>query len=235
MSRAPATRMMKPSLQLRIGQQLTMTPQLLQAIRLLQLPALELQAQLREALESNVMLEQDEESENTLSLEDLAGLVREDEDEDAPDLRTEPTVEIGVQWPEATAARSEAPWSGGDDDRIMRLPDESGQTLTDHLLWQLELAHLDARSLMIGRAIVDAINGDGYLSDTPEDIAAPLRPEVEAGLGLKAMLPNNNSNNKNAGTFSLSSLWMYNKIKALLTTLWVIGLPLLWKIIVIIL
>src|SRR5580693_5494607 len=48
--------MLKPSLQLRIGQQLTMTPQLQQAIRLLQLPSLDLQAHVRETLETNVML-----------------------------------------------------------------------------------------------------------------------------------------------------------------------------------
>ena len=60
--------MLKPSLQLRIGQQLTMTPQLQQAIRLLQLPALELQAHIRELLESNVMLEPEEEGD----LADLA-------------------------------------------------------------------------------------------------------------------------------------------------------------------
>src|SRR6202050_5906650 len=49
--------MLKPSLQLRIGEQLTMTPQLQQAIRLLQLPALDLLAHVRETLETNVMLE----------------------------------------------------------------------------------------------------------------------------------------------------------------------------------
>ena len=54
--------MLKPSLQLRIGQQLTMTPQLQQAIRLLQLPSLDLQAHVRETLETNVMLEAEEES-----------------------------------------------------------------------------------------------------------------------------------------------------------------------------
>ena len=56
--------MLKPSLQLKLGQQLTMTPQLQQAIRLLQLPTIELQAHIRELLESNVMLEQDEDSES---------------------------------------------------------------------------------------------------------------------------------------------------------------------------
>src|SRR5271155_1927033 len=54
--------MLKPSLQLRIGQQLTMTPQLQQAIRLLQLPSLDLQAHVRETLETNVMLEGEEEA-----------------------------------------------------------------------------------------------------------------------------------------------------------------------------
>jgi len=172
--------MMKPSLQLRIGQQLTMTPQLQQAIRLLQLPTIELQAQIREALESNVMLETEDEAEDSLSLEELAtsGAERAEEPGDTAD--DEPTVEIGEDWPEPTAAESDTPWSGGDDDRLLNLADQSGQTLTDHLLWQLELAHLDTRSLMIGRAIVDAINDDGYLDESPEEIAATLLPEIVA-------------------------------------------------------
>ena len=63
--------MMKPSLQLKLGQTLTMTPQLQQAIRLLQMPALELQAHIREQLESNVMLEPVDEYEATGSFEAL--------------------------------------------------------------------------------------------------------------------------------------------------------------------
>src|SRR5580658_5659112 len=94
--------MLKPSLQLRIGQQLTMTPQLQQAIRLLQLPSLDLQAHVRETLETNVMLEGDEET-----LEVPAELAREREtapveekyaelDGNSPpnDQREEPEVEI---------------------------------------------------------------------------------------------------------------------------------------------
>jgi RNA polymerase sigma-54 factor len=175
--------MMKPSLQLRIGQQLTMTPQLQQAIRLLQLPALELQAQIREALESNVMLEAEEETEEVLSLEEFAasGEDRSGETAEGPETAAEAlTVEISEDWPEPTAVESGAPWSGGDDDRLLDLADESGQTLTDHLLWQLELAHLDQRSLMIGRAIVDALNDDGYLTEDTAEIAATLLPEIEA-------------------------------------------------------
>ena len=61
--------MLKPSLQLRMGQQLTMTPQLQQAIRLLQMPALELQAHIRELLESNVMLEPVEDADTSSGFE----------------------------------------------------------------------------------------------------------------------------------------------------------------------
>ena len=99
--------MMKPTLQLRIGQQLTMTPQLQQAIRLLQLPTIELQAQVLQALESNVMLEPEEDFEATWSSEGSA----EDADrgEAAPEGgEDEPVVEIGDDWAEPSAAESEA-------------------------------------------------------------------------------------------------------------------------------
>src|SRR5690606_40119852 len=75
--------MMKPSLQLKLGQTLTMTPQLQQAIRLLQLPVLDLSAQIQDALEENVMLE----------MEDLP---------DVPKTDTEPTVEVETIKPEDT-------------------------------------------------------------------------------------------------------------------------------------
>ena len=169
---------MKPSLQLRIGQQLTMTPQLQQAIRLLQLPALELQAQIREALESNVMLEAEEEQE-VPSLEELASVPQDDAGQAGEGGPEEPTVEVGDDWPEPSAAESDAPWSG-DGDRMQEFADESGLGLREHLLWQLELGHLEPRQLLIGRAIVDALNDDGYLGDSLEDIAAILRPELEA-------------------------------------------------------
>ncbi len=153
---------MKPSLQLRIGQQLTMTPQLQQAIRLLQLPTIELQAQVLQALESNVMLVAEEDFEATWSAEV------------AP---SEPVVEIGDDWTDPSAAESEAPWSGSGD-RELDLPDESGRTLRDHLAWQLELAHLAPETLAIGRAIIDAINDDGYLTDSLDVVADSIAGDI---------------------------------------------------------
>jgi RNA polymerase sigma-54 factor len=174
--------MLKATLQLRLGQQLTMTPQLQQAIRLLQLPALDLQAHVRQALESNVMLESlDELPEATGTFdspaaEPAATGAAESSDDDAPD------VEIADDaWAEQSTGPSETPWSG-DSDRAQELSDQRGQTLQDHLLWQLELARLDARDAAIGRALIDAINDDGYLVDSLEEIRQGLLPEVSCDI-----------------------------------------------------
>ena len=168
--------MMKPSLQLRIGQQLTMTPQLQQAIRLLQLPALELQAQIRQTLESNVMLEAEEELEPVASLDELAR--RADADDADQD---QPVVEIGDEWSEPNAAESESPWSRSGEGPA-EIADESVQTLQEHLGWQLEMAHLPPTAVTIGRALIDSINDDGYLTESLATIADTVAPEVRADI-----------------------------------------------------
>src|SRR5829696_9113924 len=97
--------MMKPSLQLRIGQQLTMTPQLQQAIRLLQLPTLELQAQVTQALETNVLLEGGDDIEATASFEQMVEAEQNNPSEDNEGAAAEPeaVVEIGEEWTEPNA------------------------------------------------------------------------------------------------------------------------------------
>jgi|HubBroStandDraft_3_1064219.scaffolds.fasta_scaffold44277_2 RNA polymerase sigma-54 factor len=170
--------MLKPALQLKLGQQLTMTPQLQQAIRLLQMPALELQAHIRELLEKNVMLEPLEETEATGTFEVVATA-------QAPppvESRRESTVEVlDEPWSQQNTGPADTPWSGDDDERQQEYADDEGQSLQEHLLWQLELARLAPRELAIASAIVDAINDDGYLSESLEEIAQTLRPEVECG------------------------------------------------------
>jgi RNA polymerase sigma-54 factor len=168
--------MLKPSLQLRLGQQLTMTPQLQQAIRLLQLPALELQAHIRELLETNVMLEPLEEAEGTGTFETM---VTAAEQPKQPERAAESTVEVLEDgWGEHAAGPADAHWNG-DDERQQEYADASGESLQDHLLWQLELAHLEPRQLAIARAVVDAVSDDGYLTESLEEIAHTLRPELE--------------------------------------------------------
>ncbi|HEY2036790.1 MAG TPA: RNA polymerase factor sigma-54 [Steroidobacteraceae bacterium] len=190
--------MLKPSLQLKLGQQLTMTPQLQQAIRLLQLPALELQAHIRELLETNVMLEPvddgHEEGVDTGTLEHPAA----PEPAEAAENPHESSVEVLDEgWGEHSVGPAETPWSGDEDDRQQEFADSAGQSLQEHLLWQLELAKLEPRELAIARAIVDAISDDGYLTEPVEEIANTLRPEihcepaeVEAALaGVQALDP----------------------------------------------
>jgi len=168
--------MLKPSLQLRLGQQLTMTPQLQQAIRLLQLPTIELQAHIRELLESNVMLEQDDDSESG-TYEALSSA--ETAPETAATPQEAPVEVVDDGWTDRSVGPAENPWSGGDDDRQQEFADSSGQTLRDHLLWQLEMVRLDARELAVGRAVIDAINDDGYLSEPLDVIGASLKPEID--------------------------------------------------------
>ncbi len=169
--------MLKPSLQLKLGQTLTMTPQLQQAIRLLQMPALELQAHIRELLEQNVMLEPMEESEQTGTFETLVTAAEQPKN---TERSSESTVEVlDESWDTHSAGPAETPWNADEDERQQEYADDAGQSLQDHLLWQLEMASLAPRELAIARAIVDAISDDGYISESLEEIALTLLPELK--------------------------------------------------------
>jgi len=155
--------MLKPSLQLKLGQTLTMTPQLQQAIRLLQLPVLDLNAQIQEALEENVMLE----------MEDLP---------DLPQTNAETTAEVETIkaddfWQTRSLERTQEGGWNGEGRPISEFADESGQTLREHLLWQLEMEHFSPREVVIGEALIDSINDDGYLTADIEEIAVSLDEE----------------------------------------------------------
>jgi RNA polymerase sigma-54 factor len=155
--------MLKPTLQLKLGQSLTMTPQLQQAIRLLQLPVLDLHAEIQEALEENIMLE----------VEDLP---------DLPKTNAETTAEVETvkaedQWQATAAERTQDGGWNGEGRPISEFADESGQTLRDHLLWQLEMEHSTPREIIIGEALIDSINDDGYLSADLAEICSGLDEE----------------------------------------------------------
>ena len=156
--------MLKPSLQLQLGQTLTMTPQLQQAIRLLQLPILELNAQIQDALEENIMLE----------MEDLP---------DVPRTSADSTVEIETikaedNWQSRAAESIQDGGWNGDGRPTNDFADESGETLREHLLWQLEMEHFTPREAIIGEALVDAFNDDGYLTVELDEINASVDDEV---------------------------------------------------------
>lgn len=158
---------MKQTLQLRLGQQLTMTPQMQQAIRLLQTPAIELKAEIQEALESNMMLE----------LEEDDGAPAEDEapadeaiDEAAPE----------EDWDEPTLDWSSTPTAAAGP-----VPDEwqtaAPTSLRDYLLWQLDLTPFSPADACIAEVLIDCIDDDGYLHTDLDGIRTALPDGVDAG------------------------------------------------------
>ena len=177
---------MKPSLQLKMGQQLAMTPQLQQAIRLLQLSTLDLQQEIQEALESNPMLE----AEDGQSPEPETPATSSEELVDLSVANAEPPLQEVPEWTENIP--SELPVDTRWDDVYSSLPasapDEefdplsrsrSGDSLQDHLEWQLNMMPLSDRDRVIGLSIIEATNSDGYLTCTIDDIFQSLKPQLE--------------------------------------------------------
>ncbi|HWP94461.1 MAG TPA: RNA polymerase factor sigma-54 [Gammaproteobacteria bacterium] len=146
---------MKASLQLRLGQQLAMTPQLQQAIRLLQLSALELEAEVRQALDSNVMLEAVEDE--TEGMIDAALGVAE-----SPDAHDHSDADMA--WDDGLA------YGDGESPPPEPVAQQSID-LRDYLLQQLALTPMSEADAAIATSLIDALNEDGYLSEDPAEIA----------------------------------------------------------------
>ncbi len=162
-----------------------MTPQLQQAIKLLQLSTLDLHQEIQQALDSNMMLEVTEEeapfvdaTEGTRS-ESAASDFKE-----LPDL--DQTSEIPQElpmdssWDEVyeglQSYTSISPDSDAEDFSFQRAKAES---LQDHLHWQLELSPLSERDNAIGTAIIDAVNDEGYLGSSVEEIFHALQNQID--------------------------------------------------------
>ena len=188
---------MKQSLQLRIGQSLTMTPQLQQAIRLLQLSTLELQTEIQEALDANPMLEVEEDKpssdpleKNTENINEKVEAPASDSDTDNIDLNS--TQEIPDDLPVDTnwddiydIPPSNTSSAGGDDDKAREFLENQGIDnggLIEHLLTQLHVTNMSDTDRIIATSIIDAISDDGYLNETTEDIFAALKNELEIEL-----------------------------------------------------
>jgi len=158
---------MKPRLQTSLGQHLVMTPQLRQAIRLLQLSTAELELEIASAVESNPLLDWEENASlETPSSDASTG-------DDAP-LPEEPAWDGEEPWQERIGPSSDS------DEESAAEQVAQADTLHDHLLWQLHLSPLTPRDRAIGAALIEAIDDDGYLRESPEALAQALRPQVVA-------------------------------------------------------
>jgi RNA polymerase sigma-54 factor len=160
---------MKPRLQTSLGQHLVMTPQLRQAIRLLQLSTAELELEIASAVESNPLLD----------WEENAPLEAPSTDTPTSGDDTPPQDEEPPAWDGEEPWRERAGSSDNDEDPVAEQVAQA-DTLHDHLLWQLHLSPLSPRDRAIGVALVEAIDDDGYLRESLEAIAQALLPQVLA-------------------------------------------------------
>ena len=174
---------MKPSLQLKLGQQLAMTPQLQQAIRLLQLSTLDLQQEIQEALDSNPLLEveeshdeptaeentRSEEKEPTVELADNAEPDVKDSSELIEKSEISSDLEIDTTWDDVYSANTGSTGIALDDDTPV-YQGETTQSLQDYLIWQLDLTPFSETDRTIALALIDAIDDYGYLTVSTDEI-----------------------------------------------------------------
>ncbi|MDA0148522.1 RNA polymerase factor sigma-54 [Vibrio sp. LaRot3] len=172
---------MKPSLQLKLGQQLAMTPQLQQAIRLLQLSTLDLQQEIQDALDSNPLLEVEEGHEDAAVSEEKpvneekepSVEVSEPEVSDSSELIEKSEIsselEIDTTWDDVYSANSGSTGLALDDDAPI-YQGETTQSLQDYLIWQLDLTPFSETDRTIAMALIDAIDDYGYLTVSTQDI-----------------------------------------------------------------
>ena len=177
---------MKPRLQTSLGQHLVLTPQLRQAIHMLQLSTPELEAELAEAVESNPLLDWVEPEPITAS-KDASERVADGDGSANGSGETihDASNDNGRADDIEPWTRGEEPWqqrlgpvthSGDDDNAAERVADV--ESLQDHLRWQLHLSHFSERDCRIGLALIDAIDDDGYLRESMDALQASLHPEL---------------------------------------------------------
>lgn len=170
---------MKQGLHLRFTQNLALTPQLQQSIRLLQLSAQELNQELESLLQANPLLERDDrdadggmetigpgaqpETAQESSASDTDAPARDDFIDDYPDPS-------GMRWEDGGAH---------DEDQDYQPQEAATETLREHLLEQLSLLPLSERDQMLATLLIDAINDDGYLEQSLDELAQMLLPDAE--------------------------------------------------------
>ncbi len=189
--------MIKQGLNIKLGQSLSMTPQLQQAIKLLQLSSTELEQEIQEVLDSNPLLERSEESianenntENNTEKPDTETL-----DTNTPDSIQESIPEemnIDANWddiydPEWKSSKNNEVSNNASD--FLETMHSEEQGLHEHLMWQIEMANLSFQDKEIAKLIIDYLDDDGYLTESLEEIHGSLEDilliefdEVEAML-----------------------------------------------------
>ncbi len=186
---------MKLSLQLKLGQQLTMTPQLQQAIRLLQLSTLDLQHEIQEALETNPMLELDESQSDSDSAAEISSSEQASEqtsiesNDEFQDLQNSnwsdneipDDLAVDSSWEDIYINTGpSSSYSGpATDDYDFESRSTTVESLQDHLNWQLNVTPMSDSDRLIAMAIIDSIDPNGQLTSSIDSIHAGLIRELD--------------------------------------------------------
>ncbi len=178
---------MKHSLQLKFSQQLTMTPQLQQAIKLLQLSTLDLQQEIQEAIEANPLLEIEEQYNDGNDTErsgDTNASVDGDKvtSHDALEGNAVPDeLPLDSTWDDYyNASSAPAPMASGGVDEDYIFQGETTEDIQSHLLWQMGLTPFSDNDRAIATAIIDSIDESGYLTMSTEDLLESMQdPDIE--------------------------------------------------------
>lgn len=160
---------MKQALQLKLGQSLSMTPQMQQAIRMLQLSTMELRTEIQQIIETNPFLEVEESTDTALdpNTDVEQDLTSHDE--------YEQRLFEQAEWQSASVSRNSKMGSATDDTWLDNKT--SSDTLQDHLLWQLEMGHFSAKDQVIGNTLIESIDERGLLSDSLESLLPTVQSE----------------------------------------------------------
>ena len=196
---------MKPSLQVRLSQHLSLTPQLQQSIRLLQLSTLELQQEVEQMLEQNPFLETEEETALPEAAPERVAAGERESERDEAETRAEIGAEVADEAPGLDrtefGATERDDWENGtereDFDGITEMPSSGGpsadgedfdgqergggaESLQDHLRAQLAGMRLGPEDAAALAVLIDSLDEDGYLADPLEEIAERLAGDDEA-------------------------------------------------------
>ena len=184
--------LMKQSLSLSVSQHLSLTPQLKQSLKLLQLSALDLEHEIQTELETNPLLERidieydlvDVQVEHTpLRDNNIPQPITEASEPESELERTDnlaPEQDLDSNWQESFKQSKEiqsSPASPANDLDLNQLANRT-ETLVDHLLWQLQMTTLNKQDQEIGRALIGNLDDDGYLHASTKEIQKQLSNEI---------------------------------------------------------
>ena len=174
---------MKQALQLKLSQHLTLTPQLQQSIRLLQLSTIELNQEIEQILAENPLLERDDDGAGAYAepTGEVFGTGEKVQTESLADaFGTPETAESGPDFADRDFASGSTRNRNDDDDEgpSRQLP-AAESTLREHLLGQIALMRISDRDRGLIAALIEALNEDGYLGQSLEEILEMLPPELE--------------------------------------------------------